>query len=167
MLDVLPTTDGAAVRHALLKDIDSDPAIRESEVGVAAEDGLVTLTGCVRSRGVKVAAERAAKRIPGVRIIANDLQVNGGRERSDTDIARDALHCLRNNWAVPASVQAVVCDGFITLDGTVSDMHQRLEAERAVKHIQGVAGVNNDITLEIPRRPLVEARVEGRPPWHA
>jgi osmotically-inducible protein OsmY len=167
MIHLLPRNDGAAVRDALLREIDSDPAIRDSEVAVAAEDGLVTLTGCVGSRGVKVAAERAAKRIPGVRIIANDLHVKGGRERSDTDIARDALHCLRNNRAVPLSVQAVVCDGFITLDGIVSGMHQRLAAECAVKYIRGVTGVRNAITLEAPPRPRVEAPAEGRAPWHA
>jgi osmotically-inducible protein OsmY len=133
MIHLLPRNSGAVVRDAVLREIDSDPAIRESEVAVAAEDGLVTLAGCVGSRGVKVAVERAAKRVPGVRIVANDLHVRGVSERSDTDIARDALHCLRNNRAVPLTVQAVVSDGFITLDGTVNAIHQRLAAECAVK----------------------------------
>ena len=147
MISLLPTNPGASVRDAMLRAIDSDPAIRESEVAVAAEDGLVTLTGSVASRSARVAAERAAKRIPGVRIVANDLHVKGGRERSDTDIAREALHCLRNNRAVPTSVQAVVSGGVITLDGIVSSMHQRQAADYAVKYIQGVKGVNNDIAL--------------------
>ena len=161
MIHLLARNSGAAVRDALLREMDSDPVIRESAVAVAAEDGLVTLVGCVDSRDVKIAAERAAKRIPGVRIIANDLHVTGRPERSDTDIARDALHRVRNNRAVPASVQAVVSDGFITLDGTVSGMHQRFAAECAVKNIPGVKGVNNDITLETPPRPSVKAPVEG------
>jgi osmotically-inducible protein OsmY len=167
MVYLLPRNAGAVVRDAVLREIDSDPAIRESAVAVAAEDGLVTLTGCVGSRGVKVAAERAAKRIPGVRIIANDLHVKGRRERSDTDIARDALHGLRNNRAVPASVQAVVCDGVISLDGHVSAMHQRLAAEGAVKYIHGVKGVVNDITLEAPHPQPVESPAEGSASWHA
>lgn len=167
MIQLLPRSSGAAVRDAVLREIDGDPAIRESEVAVAAEDGLVTLAGCVASRGVKVAVERAAKRVPGVRIIANDLHVKGGRERSDTDIARDALHCLRNNRAVPLTVQAVVSDGCITLDGTVTALHQRLAAECAVKYIQGVRGVANDITLEAPPLPPAEGPVEGRTPWPA
>jgi osmotically-inducible protein OsmY len=167
MIHLLPRHSGAVVRDAVLREIDSDPAIRESEVAVAAEDGLVTLAGCVGSRGVKVAVERAAKRVPGVRIVANDLHVKGRRERSDTDIARDALHCLRNNRAVPLTVQAVVSDGFITLDGTVNAIHQRLAAECAVKYIHGVKGVANDITLETPYEPPVEGPVEGRAPWHA
>lgn len=167
MIHLLPRNSGAVVRDAVLREIDSDPAIRESEVAVAAEDGLVTLAGCVGSRSVKVAVERAAKRVPGVRIIANDLHVKGGNERSDTDIARDALHCLRNNRAVPLTVQAVVSDGFITLDGTVNAIHQRLAAECAVKYIHGVKGVANDIALETPCQPPVEGPVEGRAPWLA
>lgn len=166
MIHLLPRTSAAAVRDAVLREIDSDPVVRESEVAVAAEDGLVTLIGCVASRDEKIAAERAAKRVPGVRSIANDLHVKGRRERSDTDIARDALHALRNNRAVPASVQVVVFDGFITLDGTVSSMHQRLAAECAVKYIQGVKRVNNDIALEAPPRLFVGPSAEGRAAWH-
>ena len=57
---------------------------------------------------------------------------------------------LRNNRMVPVTVQAVVSDGFITLDGTVSSMYQRVAAESAVKYIHGVKGVANDVSLEIP-----------------
>ena len=166
MLLLMPRGFGAGMRDAVLREIESDPAVRQSEVGVTAEDGLVTLTGYVGSRGLKVAVERAAKRVPGVRSIANDLHVTSGREQTDTGIAREALRRLRNNRAVPLSVQAVVSDGFITLDGIVSAMHQRLAAERAVKYIQGVKGVANDIALEAPQQPPVEAPAEGSSPWH-
>jgi osmotically-inducible protein OsmY len=167
MVHLLPRNLGAMVRAAVLREIDSDPAAHQSEVGVAAEDGLVTLTGSVCSCGMKVAVERAAKRIPGVRIVANDLHVTTRREERDTDIAREALRRLRNNSAVPATVQAVVSDGLITLDGTVRGMHQRLAAECAVKCIHGVKGVANDITLKVPRRSPVETPPEGRATWHA
>lgn len=167
MIHLLPRNSGAVVRDAVLGEVDGDPAIRESEVAVAAEDGLVTLAGCVGSRSVKVAVKRAAKRVPGARIVANDLHVKGGNERGDTDIARDALHCLRNNRAVPLTVQAVVSDGFITLDGTVTAIHQRLAAECAVKYIYGVKGVANDIALETPCQLPVKRPDEGRAPWHA
>jgi osmotically-inducible protein OsmY len=163
MLCLMPRGFGADVRDAVLREIAGDPAVRRSEVGVAAEDGLVTLTGCVGSRGAKVAVERAAKRVPGVRSIANDLRVTSLQEQTDTAIAREALHCLRNASAVPLNVQAVVSDGFITLDGIVSVMHQRLAAERAVKYIDGVKGVANNITLEAPLRP---PEAEGSLPWH-
>lgn len=163
MLHLLPRNPGAVLRDAVIREIHSDPALCQSEVDVAAEDGLVTLSGWVGSRGIKVAVERAAKRIPGVRIVANDLRVTRPSEHTDTDIAREALHGLRNNRTVPETVQAVVSDGFITLDGTVRSLHQRMAAESAVKYIQGVKGVANDVTLE----SSVEASCEGRAIWHA
>jgi len=124
-----------------------DPIVDASQIGVAAEDGIVTLTGYVESLREAVAAERAVKRVEGVRSIANDLRVKAHAERTDTDIAREALHRLRNNVAIPLSVQAVVRDGYITLDGIVSWAHQRAAAENAVRYLSGVKGVSNDIML--------------------
>lgn len=166
MVHLLPSNPGAVVRDAVLKEIDSDPAVHQCDVGVTAEDGLVTLTGYVGSRATKVAVERAAKRVPGVRIVANDLHVKNLGEQSDTDIAREALHRLRNNRAIPLTVQAVVSDGFITLDGTVTAIHQRLAAESAVKYLAGVTGVANDITLEAPEPPALGPTAR-RVLWHA
>ena len=139
-----------ALRDAVLAEIDGDPEVHEWEIGVAAQDGFVTLTGRVDSPAMKLAAGRAVKRVPGVRSLANDLHVRTASERTDTDIARDALHRLRNNVSIPEGVQAVVSDGFITLDGTVHWSHQRAAAEQAVKYLAGVRGVANAITVTAP-----------------
>jgi len=136
-----------ALRDAVIAEIDSDPALHPWEIGVAAEDGVITLTGTVEMRAFKVAAERAAKRVEGVRSVANDLHVREQNERTDTDIARDAAHRLRNNVAIPSSVQAVVSDGHLTLDGTVTWIHQRAAAETAVKYLRGVKQVDNAIRV--------------------
>src|SRR5262249_48873886 len=134
---------GIMVREAL----NGDPSVHGQEIGVAVEDGVVTLAGNVASLGEAVAAERAGKRVDGVRSVANALHVKAGDERTDTDMAREARHRLRNNVAVPLTVQAVVRDGFITLDGTVSWMHQRAAAENAVRYLSGVKGVANQILI--------------------
>ena len=150
----LATMTGAedALRQAVVSELAADPAIREVEIGVVVEDGVVTLTGHVESLQARIAAERAAKRVEGVRSIANDLLVKQRGERTDTEIAREALHRLRNNVSVPPGVQAVVSDGCITLDGTVSWMYQRVAAENAVRHLRGVRSISNEITLRsIPR----------------
>jgi len=139
-----------ALRDAVLAELDSDPAVHAWEIGVAAEDGVITLTGIVERQGFKVAAERAVKRVDGVRSVANQLRVRASNERTDTDIARDAAHRLRNNVAVPATVQAVVCDGHVVLEGTVTWMHQRAAAESAVKYLRGVKGVENAIRIVEP-----------------
>ena len=131
------------VRAALIL----DPLVDAARVGIAVEDGVITLTGDVESLREAVAAERAVKRVDGVRSIANALHVKSHHERTDTDIAREALHRLRNNVAVPLSVQAVVRDGHITLDGTVSWAHQRAAADTAVRYLAGVKGVSNQIVI--------------------
>jgi osmotically-inducible protein OsmY len=150
MLYGLAQSAPEALRDAVIAEIDADPALHPWEIGVAAEDGVITLTGTVERAGFKFAAERAAKRIEGVRSIANDLRVRGQNERTDTDIARDAANRLRNSLSVPDGVQAVVSDGFVTLDGTVTWMHQRAAAETAVKYLRGVKGVANNIQLFQP-----------------
>jgi len=135
------------LRDAVLDEIDRDPALRAWEIGIAAEDGVVTLSGAVDSQAERIAAERAARRVEGVRSVANDLRIRARDERTDTDIARDAAHRLRNNLAVPESVQAVVSGGYVTLEGTVRWMHQRAAAETAVKYLRGVKAVENGIRV--------------------
>jgi osmotically-inducible protein OsmY len=139
------------LREAVAGELAADPTVTETEIGIAVEDGVVTLTGHVPSLTTRIAAERAVKRVDGVRSIANDLLVKHRGERTDTEIAREALHRLRNNVAVPIEVQAVVSDGHITLDGIVSSMYQRVAAESAVRHLRGVKSVANDITLRRAR----------------
>ena len=136
-----------ALRQAVVSELAADPGVRGIEIGVAVEDGVVTLTGHVESLQARVAAARAAKRVEGVRSLANDLLVKRRGERTDTEIAREALHRLRNNVAVPPEVQAVVSDGCITLDGVVSWMYQRVAAENAIRHLRGVKCISNEITL--------------------
>jgi osmotically-inducible protein OsmY len=139
-----------SLREAVVAEIDDDPILDVWAIGVAVEEGLVTLTGTVDSVAKKEAVVRAVKRVDGVRSIANDVLVRQGPGRTDTDIARDAMHRLRNTLSVPETVKAVVCDGYITLDGTVAWLHQRAAAETAVKYVAGVKAVFNDITILQP-----------------
>jgi osmotically-inducible protein OsmY len=136
-----------SLREAVVAEIDDDPNLDAWAIGVAAEEGVVTLTGTVDTLAKKEAAARAAKRVDGVRSIANDLHVRAAHERTDTDIARDAMHRLRNSLSVPETVKAVVSDGYVTLDGTVAWLHQRAAAETAVKYVNGVKSVCNDIKI--------------------
>ena len=147
MIYGLVSEAGETLRDAVVDEIARDPALRPWEIGIAAEDGVVTLTGTVDGQAEKVAAERAVRRVDGVRTVANDLRIRARDERTDTDIARDAANRLRNNIAVPETVQAVVSDGYVTLEGTVRWMHQRAAAETAVKYLRGVKAVENGIRV--------------------
>src|SRR5687767_3599128 len=108
------------LREAVVQQLEWDPAVEASGVGVTAREGAVTLTGSINTYAGKLAAERAAKRVSGVRAIANDLEVKLAAGRSDADIAADAATMLKLHHEVPDSVQAAVHHGHLTLTGTVA-----------------------------------------------
>jgi osmotically-inducible protein OsmY len=118
-----------------------------SAIGVTAEGGSVTLTGYIDTYAGKLAAERAAKSVRGVRAVANDLDVRLKIDRTDADIATDAARALELHTAIPDSVQAVVHQGHVTLTGRVNWLYQRAEAEGVVRHIAGVRTVTNYIAI--------------------
>jgi osmotically-inducible protein OsmY len=151
------------VREEVRGQLDWDPDVDNSAIGVVAKNRVVTLTGFIDSYAGKLAAERAAKRVRGVRAVANDIKVRLKLACTDADIARDAARALELRIGVPESVQAVVHDGYVTLTGKVSWIAQRRNAEKAVTHIRGVRGVFNHIeitpvrTNKDVRRRIVEA----------
>ena len=151
------------VREEVRRQLDWDPDVDNSAIGVVAKNGVVTLTGFIDSYAGKLAAERAAKRVRGVRAVANDINVRLKLGLTDADIARNAARALELRIGVPESVQAIVHDGHVTLTGKVSWIAQRKNAEKAVSHIRGVRGVFNHIevtpdrTYQDVRRRIVEA----------
>jgi osmotically-inducible protein OsmY len=134
-------------RDAVMRQLDADPLVDASGIGVSAQEGAVTLTGFIDTYEGKLAAERAAKRIRGVRAVANDLQVKLRRPRTDDDIARDAARALQLRESIPQKVQAAVHDGHITLTGAVTWLFQRDMAEQTVRYLPGVVGVKNYIEV--------------------
>ncbi|MGE0446556.1 MAG: BON domain-containing protein [Vicinamibacterales bacterium] len=135
------------VREHVVHQLDWDPEVDASGIGVSAKGGVVTLTGSIDTYGGKLAAERAAKRVRGVRGVANDLDVRLKIGRTDADIARDAVRALELRGTVPATVQAVVHEGHVTLTGKVGWLYQARDAEKSVRHIKGVRGVFNHIEV--------------------
>jgi osmotically-inducible protein OsmY len=135
------------VREHVVHQLDWDPEVDASGIGVSAKDGVVTLTGYIDTYSGKLAAERAVKRVRGVRGVANDLEVRLKIGRTDSDIARDAVRALELRATVPATIQAVVHEGHVTLTGKAGWLYQAREAEKAVRHITGVRGVFNHIEV--------------------
>ena len=138
------------LRDAVLQQLEWDPAVDAGSIGVTAHGGAVNLTGSINSYAAKLAAERAAKRVHGVRAVANDLEVTLASGRTDSDIAADAATMLRLHNEVPDSVQAAVHYGQVTLTGTVTWHYQRLQALKAVRYIRGVKHVVDHIAV-VPR----------------
>lgn len=136
------------VRDAVLRQLEWDPEVNATEIGVSAKHGTVALTGFIDTYAGKLAAERAAKRVKGVRAVANDIEVRLKLERTDADIAADAARALELRSSVPDSVQATVRNGHVTLTGRVAWPYQMREAEKAIRHIRSVRGIANHITLD-------------------
>lgn len=144
-------------RDAVLRQLDWDPEVDASAIGVAAKGGVVTLTGFVDTYAGKLAAERAAKRVHGVRAVANDIEVRLRLERTDADIAADAARALTLRDTVPDTIQATVHERHITLTGKVRWLYQKRAAENAVKYVRGARGVFNYIDV-VPAPAVADVR---------
>ena len=141
------------LQQDVLDELKYEPRLDEKEIGIRVAEGLVTLTGRVRSYAEKVAAVRAVERVMGVRGIANELTVSPPRafEHPDVEIAEAAVRTLQWNTAVPEDrVQVRVERGWVTLDGKVDWAHQKEAAEEAVRPLPGVLGVFNLIPVVPP-----------------
>jgi len=137
-----------------------EPSVNAAEVGVAVKDGIVTLTGHVQSYWQKIAAERAAGRVSGVRAVVNELEIRlpTSSERTDEDIARAALNALSWSVSVPADrIKVKVSKGWITLEGNVEWQYQKAAAEKVVRDLVGVKGVVNLIEVK-PRASTAEVK---------
>jgi osmotically-inducible protein OsmY len=137
----------ARVRENVLHQLEWDTEVDASAIGVTAHEGAVTLSGFIDTYAGKLAAERAAKRVRGVRAVANELQVRLRLDKADDELAADIARALVLRNAIPPSVQAVVHQGRVTLTGTVPWLFHRAAAEAAVRHLHGVVGITNRIEV--------------------
>lgn len=141
----------AQLKDDVSTELDWDPSIHASQVGVAVKNGVVTLSGHLDTYQEKYAIEKAVGRIEGVKAIAVELDVklDSGHKRSDTEIATAAEAALKWHSQIPEEkIQVRVEKGWITLKGEVDWDYQRKNAEKAVRPLVGVVGVTNGITLK-------------------
>src|SRR3977135_2819572 len=139
------------IKRDVEEELRFDPDIDATDIGVSVNNGVVALTGFVKSYTEKFEAEAAAKRVAGVRGLANDLEVRlpGGTERPDPDIARDVVAAIKTRLPFTAEhIRAVVKNGWVTLEGQVEGNYQRESAGSRGGHIRGIKGVTNLIQLK-------------------
>ena len=138
------------LRQIIVDELEFEPSFDAANIGVAVDNGVVTLTGHVASYAAKIAAERAVERVKGVRAIAGNIQVRypGHKQTADDEIAARAVAILGWNVQVPEdSVKVKVEKGWIELTGEVDWQFQRVAAESAVLELSGVVGVTNFIEV--------------------
>ncbi|MEX0704091.1 MAG: BON domain-containing protein [Planctomycetales bacterium] len=128
-----------------------EPSVNEAHIGVAVQDGVVTLTGHVPSYTEKYAAEKAVKRVYGVKAVAEELEVKllGKGRHTDEDVAHACVGALRSNYQVPdETIKAIVNKGWVTLEGEAEWQYQREAAMNAIRFLNGVRGVSNNIVVK-------------------
>ena len=138
------------LRQDVLDELDFEPSVNAVHIGVGAHDGVITLTGFVSSYGEKLAAERAARRIKGVKAIAEEIEIRlpSDKKVADDEIAGRAVDILKWRVGFPANrIKVKVEKGIVTLTGDVDWRFQKSEAEAAVHNLSGVAGVANLIQV--------------------
>jgi osmotically-inducible protein OsmY len=141
------------LRKDVMNELLWDPQLKEvsTQIGVSAKDGVVTLSGVVDTYSKKLATEKAAQRVSGVKVVATDVEVSLGAlgKKTDTEIAEAVKNALRWNSAVNEDkIEVKVDNGWVYLDGKVEWDYERLSAQRNVESLLGVKGVTNNIFIK-------------------
>lgn len=148
------------IRRDVEDELRWDPDIDDTDIAVNVNNGIVTLTGFIRSYVQKYQAETAAKRVAGAVGVVNDIEVRlpDIDERPDPEIVRDAIARIKSE--LPYSwdgIRVVARNGWLTLEGEVEWNYQRQRAEEAVRRVRGIKSVTNNIVVK-PRVAPVEIR---------
>lgn len=129
-----------------------EPLLANAEIGVSAKNGVVTLLGTVDNYAKKTQAEDAAKKVSGVKVVIEQIDVkmlNGMFSLNDNDLAREILSAFKWNMEIPEDkIQITIEKGWITLEGEVQWNHQKEAAAAIVQKLMGVKGVLNNITIK-------------------
>ncbi len=157
-----PSTD-SRLMDSVKQELDWDPRVNASHIGISAHDGAITLSGETPAYWDKMAAVRAAERVYGVKAVADEIEVKlpNASIRTDSDIADAIVRDMSWNNAIPETVKADVSNGHVTLRGTVHWGYQRDEAARTLRYLEGVHGLTNLIALQPSAAKIqdVETRV--------
>lgn len=137
------------IQTDVMNELKWEPKVSHEEIGVAVHNGIVTLSGEVPFYAEKLAAEKAAMRVRGVKGIAEEIKVRlkGLHKRSDTEIAEAVANALQWHVWTPDNVMAKVEDGWVTLTGHAEYDYQRNAAQNSVRFLEGVNGVTNQISV--------------------
>jgi osmotically-inducible protein OsmY len=143
------------LRQDVEKELAWNSRVDASNITVSALNRVVTLTGHVQNYAIKCEAGSVVKHIAGVAGLANDLEVTlGGTQPNDADLTQSVLQALRANVFIPSeTIQPVVHDGRVTLEGKALYYYEKLDAENAVRPLRGVKGITDSIVIDNPDGP--------------
>ena len=140
-----------SLRQDIIDELDFEPSIEAADIGVAVEQGVVTLTGHVPTYSQKATVEDVVRHVKGVKGIAEEIEVRpfGTHRTADDEIVKRAVNTIKWNTAVPSdSIQVTVEDGWLTLTGKVEWQYQKTAAADSVRGLAGVVSVTNQIEVK-------------------
>jgi len=143
------------LQHDVMAELEWDPRVDHADIGIAVNDGVVTLSGYVKSYPEKMAAERAARRVAGVKAIAEEIKVRFASDpkTADHEIAKRILDLFAWHVSIPKDrVKLTVEHGWVTLSGDVDWFYQKEEAAKSAGRITGVLGISN--LIEVKKLPV-------------
>ncbi|HLJ58593.1 MAG TPA: BON domain-containing protein [bacterium] len=153
------------VKQDVEEELKWEPVLHPEAIRVAVKDGKVTLTGYVDSYAERLSAEDAARKLWDVKGVVDEIEVrlHPSYERADAEIVRAVENALAWNIRVPTDRIKVTAEhGWVTLKGQVDWHFQRLAAWETVRHMSGVRGVSNEITIRPSVTPAeVKAKIEA------
>jgi osmotically-inducible protein OsmY len=144
------------LQHDVMAELQWEPRVDHANIGVAAKDGVVTLSGFVSNYSSKIAAEKAARRVKGVRGLAEEIEVRFASDpkTSDPEIAKRIADMFDWSVTIPRDKVAVKVEhSWVTLSGTVDYHFHRQSAKDLASRITGVKGVTNLVEVKTAPSP--------------
>ncbi|CAL4869398.1 hypothetical protein MMA231_03690 (plasmid) [Asticcacaulis sp. MM231] len=139
------------LKQNVLDELTWAPNVNSAHIGVAAHDGVVTLSGHVETYSDKLDAEHAVRRVKGAKAIANEIEIKlkSDAKRDDEDIAKAAINVLAWDGNVPSdAIKVAVSNGWVTLSGQVEWYFQKEAAAQDIRRLMGVVGVSNEAVVK-------------------
>jgi len=147
----------------VIDELQYDPSINASEIGVIVHNGIVSLSGTVASYAETYRAIHDAERVAGVKAVTNGIRVElpSSHQRDDADIAQVVVNALQwHVWVPHDTIKVKVEQGWVTLEGAVDANFQRESADDAVRYLTGVKGLTNLITVNQPPINSLEVKTK-------
>ena len=150
------------LQQDVIDELQYEPSVEAAGIGVTAKDGIIALSGSVKSYFEKLSATKAAERVSGVKAVVDELKVRlpYTHQRGDEDIAQAALQALEWDVQVPhTKIMVKVEQGRVTLEGDVDYKYQQTAAVNAVRNLTGVTCVTDLIHVK-PTANASEVKVK-------
>jgi len=139
------------IQKDVMEELQWQPFLHSSEIGVAVKNGIVTLSGIVDTYSKKIAAEKAVKKVAGVKAIAEDIQVGVSPiyRKTDAEVAEAILNALKWHSVIQEDkIKIKVEDGIVKLEGEAEWEYQRNIVRKAIENLSGVRYVTNLISVK-------------------